>query len=65
MPERGDFDAFVPPGLASLGIEADGVELSVMRATHELYWPAMAGLLEVDLSDVAPEPGAGMSRAPE
>ena len=60
-----DFDAFVPAGLSSLGIEADEVELAVMRAAHELYWPAIAGLLEIDLSGVEPEPMADLSRAPE
>jgi hypothetical protein len=65
MPASGDFEAFVPAGLASLGIEADEVELAVMRATHDLYWPAIAGLLEVDLSGVDPEPVADMSQPPE
>ena len=65
MPAAGDFDAFVPAGLASLGIEADEIELAVMRATHELYWPAIVGLLELDLSAVEPEIVADMSRAPE
>jgi hypothetical protein len=59
------FDDFVPAGLASLGIEADEVDLAVMRAAHELYWPAIGALLAADLSAVAPEPGADMSRAPE
>jgi hypothetical protein len=65
MPEPGDFDAFVPAGLASLGIEADEVELAVARAAHELYWPAIAAFLEVDLSGVEAEPRADLSRAPE
>ena len=65
MEGSASFDDFVPAGLASLGIEADEVDLAVMRVAHELYWPAIAGLLEVDLSAVAPEPGADMSRAPE
>jgi hypothetical protein len=65
MPEPGDFDAFVPDGLASLGIEVDEVEMAVMRATHELYWPAIAGLLEVDFSGVEPETAADLSRAPQ
>lgn len=64
MPASGDFEAFVPAGLASLGIEADEVELAVMRGAHELYWPAIAGLLEVDLSGVDPEPVADMSQPP-
>jgi hypothetical protein len=65
MPAAGDFDAFVPSGLASLGIEADEVDLAVMRATHELYWPAIAGLLDLDLTAVGAEAAADMSRAPE
>ena len=65
MPASGDFDAFVPAGLASLGIEADEVELAVMRAMHDLYWPAIAGLLEIDVGTVEPEPLADMSKAPE
>lgn len=65
MPVPGDFDAFVPAGLASLGIEADEQELAVMRAAHDLYWPAIVGLLEVDLSAVEPEPVADMSQPPK
>jgi hypothetical protein len=64
MPEPGDFESFVPAGLASLGIEADEVELAVMRAVHELYWPATAGLLELDLSGVDPERAPDLSRPP-
>jgi hypothetical protein len=64
MAAQGDFEPFVPAGLASLGIEADEVELAVMRATHALWWPALAMLLEAELGDVAPEPGADMSRPP-
>ena len=63
--DAGDFDAFVPAGLASLGIEADEVELAVMQAAHELYWPAITGLFDLDLSAVQPEIPADMSRAPE
>ncbi|HEY8639164.1 MAG TPA: hypothetical protein VIL53_01520 [Solirubrobacterales bacterium] len=65
MPTSGDFEAFVPAGLASLGIEVDEVDLAVMRATHELYWPAIAGLLELEFSGVEPEPAADLSRPPE
>jgi hypothetical protein len=61
----GDFEAFVPAGLAAIGIEADEDELGVMRAAHELYWPAIAGLLEVDLSGVEPEALPDLSRPPE
>ena len=65
MPAPGDPEAFVPAGLSSFGIEFDEVELAVMRAAHETYWPAIAGLLELDLSSVDPEPAADLSRPPE
>jgi hypothetical protein len=64
MASSGDFDSFVPAGLASLGLEADESELAVMRVAHELYWPAIAGVLQLDLAAIEPEPGADMSRAP-
>jgi hypothetical protein len=64
MPAPGDFESFVPAGLASLGIEADEVELAVMRAVHDLYWPAIAGLLQIDLSAVDPEPAPDLSHPP-
>jgi hypothetical protein len=65
MPDPGQPDAFVPAGLASLGIKADEVERAVMEATHQLYWPAVAALLEVDLGGVEPEPRPDLSRPPE
>jgi len=64
MQGAGNFDQFVPAGLAELGIEASEDELAVMRATHEVYWSAIAQLLELDLSGVAPEQAPDMSRAP-
>jgi hypothetical protein len=64
MAPSGDFESFVPAGLASLGLEADEAELAVMRAAHELYWPAIAGFLQADLSAIEPEPNADMSRPP-
>lgn len=56
-------DEFIPAGLASLGIEADEVELAVMGAAHSLFWPAIVELLEFDV-DVAPESDPDLSRAP-
>lgn len=64
MEASDSFAAFVPGGLASLGIEADEVDLAVMQAAHALYWPAIRELLDTDLSAVAPEPGAYMGEAP-
>jgi hypothetical protein len=63
MAANGD-SAFLPAGLATLGIEYDEVEMAVMSAMHEVYWPAIAAFLEVDLSGIAPEPNADMAQAP-
>jgi hypothetical protein len=63
MDRSASFDGFVPAGLASLGIEADDAELAVMRAAHELYWPAIAALLDLDLP-VRPEAAPDLSGPP-
>ena len=59
------FEDFVPAGLASLGVEADEQELAIMRAAHEVYWPAMGALLSLDLGAVPVERDEDLSRAPE
>jgi hypothetical protein len=56
--------AFVEAGLASMGIEADEVEMAVIRAAHEVYWPAILELLSVELDDVVPEPHPDLSKSP-
>jgi hypothetical protein len=58
-------DDFITAALASLGIEADEVELAVMGAAHQLFWPPIQELLARDFADVAPEPRQNLSRAPE
>lgn len=58
-------DQFIPAGLAALGIEADEVDLAVMNAAHQMFWPAILDLLSRDLSGVAPERNPDLSRAPE
>jgi hypothetical protein len=65
MAAASDSEAFLTAGLATLGVEFDEIEMAVMTATHELYWPPIAQFLEIDLSGVEPEPIADMSRAPE
>ena len=57
-------DDFIAAGLASLGIEADEVELAVMAAAHDMFWPGIVDLLARDIGEVEPEPGADLSRAP-
>lgn len=56
---------FIPAGLASLGIEADEVDLAVMAAVHGLLWSPLLELLELDTEDVNAERHPDMSRAPE
>jgi hypothetical protein len=57
-------DDFIPAGLASLGIEADEIELAVIGAAHGLFWPAILELLELDTGGVAPEPSPDLSQPP-
>jgi hypothetical protein len=58
-------DEFIPAGLASLGIEADEVELAVMNAAHGMFWPAILDLLSLDTSGVEPERQPDLSKAPQ
>jgi hypothetical protein len=55
---------FIRAGLAALGIEADEVDLAVMAATHEIFWPPILELLAFDTSGVEPEPDLDLSKAP-
>jgi hypothetical protein len=57
-------DEFIPAGLASLGIEADEVDLAVMGALHGLLWPPLLELLALDTEGVEPERCPDLSRAP-
>ena len=57
-------DDFVPAGLASLGIEADEVEMAVIAGVHQLFWPAILDLLALDTSAVELERRPDLSRAP-
>jgi hypothetical protein len=58
-------DQFISPGLASLGIEADEVDMAVMGAVHQLLWQPLLDLLELDTEGVEPERCPDLSRAPE
>jgi hypothetical protein len=57
-------DDFVPAGLASIGIDADEIELAVLGAIHQLFWPPILELLALDTSQVEPERNPDLSRAP-
>ncbi|HET8814472.1 MAG TPA: hypothetical protein VFM51_05900 [Solirubrobacterales bacterium] len=55
---------FIPAALAAFEIEADEIELAVMRAAHEMFWPPILELLETDTSGGAAEPTPDLSKAP-
>jgi hypothetical protein len=57
-------DDFIPAGLAAYGIEADEIELAVMRAAHQTFWPPILALLALDTSQVPAEPAPDLSQAP-
>jgi hypothetical protein len=61
--EAGPQEDFVAGGLAALGIEADEIELAVIRAAHALFWPSIVELLEFDAGD-EPEREPDLSKAP-
>jgi hypothetical protein len=54
----------IAAGLASFGVEADEVEMAVIGAARDLFWPPILELLDLDTSAVAPERTADLSRAP-
>jgi hypothetical protein len=57
-------DEFIPAGLASLGIEADEVDLAVIAAVHGFFWPAILELMALDTGEVEPERCPDLSKAP-
>jgi len=55
---------FIPAGLAAYGIEADEIELAVIGAAHQTFWPPILELLELDTSQVPVERDPDLSQAP-
>jgi hypothetical protein len=55
---------FIPAALAAYGVEADEIELAVMHAAHDVFWPPILDLLALDTGSVAPEPAPDLSQAP-
>lgn len=54
----------IPVALAAHGVEADEIELAVMAAAHQAFWPPILELLALDTSAVPPERDPDLSRAP-
>jgi hypothetical protein len=57
-------DDFIPAGLAAYGIEADKIELAVIGAAHQTFWPPILELLQLDTSQVPVERDPDLSQAP-
>jgi hypothetical protein len=57
-------DDFIRAGLAAYGIEADEIELAVIRAAHQTFWPPILELLSLDTSQIPSEPNPDLSQAP-
>jgi hypothetical protein len=55
---------FIPAALAAYGIEADEIELAVIRAAHQTLWPPILELLDLDTSGVPLERDPDLSQAP-
>ena len=64
MESEAAFRSYLEGALEVFGIEADETERAVMSGVWSVYDPAIAELLEADLSAVDPEPDADLSRAP-
>ena len=63
--EAGDrADDFIPSALAAFGIEADEAELAVIAAVHQMFWPPILELLELDLGELEPEPFPDLAGPP-
>ncbi|HEU5062125.1 MAG TPA: hypothetical protein VFT79_03105 [Solirubrobacterales bacterium] len=57
-------DDFISAGLAAYGIEADEIELAVIGAAHQTFWPPILELLALDTSEIPVERAPDLSQAP-
>ena len=64
MEAHGNANDFIPAGLAAYGIEADEIELAVIRAAHQTFWPPILELLALDTSEIPSERNPDLSQAP-
>ena len=58
------FESYVEAGLASIGVDADEIELAVIKAASQVYRQQTDELWAADLSVVEPELDMDLSRAP-
>jgi hypothetical protein len=64
MEASNNADAFIAAGLAAYGVEADEIELAVIGAAHQTFWPPILELLSLDTSQIPAEPNPDLSQAP-
>jgi hypothetical protein len=64
MADPDAFESWARATLAHYGLEADDVDLAVMRVAEHVYGPPRDALMTADLSGVAPEHGLDPSRSP-
>lgn len=57
-------DDFIPAALAAYGIEADEIELAVIRAAHQTLWPPILELLDLDTSELPVDRDPDLSQGP-
>ena len=57
-------DDFIAAGLAAYGIEADEIELAVIGAAHQTFWPPILEFLALDTSEIPDERAPDLSQAP-
>lgn len=57
-------DDYIPTALAAYGVEADEIELAVIRAAHQVFWPPILDLLALDTNDVPAEAAPDLSQPP-
>jgi hypothetical protein len=64
MATADEFETWVRASLAHYGLQADDVDLAVMRVAEQVYGPQRDALMAADLSGVAPEQALDPSRSP-
>jgi hypothetical protein len=64
-PEPGSIRRLVAAGLEDLDLPVAEDELAVIEVVDSIYRPLMETLLEAELDEVDPEPGADLSRGPQ
>lgn len=64
MEASNNAEDFISAGLAAYGIEADEIELAVIGAAHQTFWPPILELLSFDTDQIPSEPNPDLSQAP-